>query len=218
MAGWLDRGISMTDTPALARDERAESPTPEERALQWYANAQSIVAIPSTDVPLLGLFAREIISLRKEHDEANERAKRWMAELNPDAFAGIPRSEPTDVPEEIARIRFAAETCEAAGRDENGSTPEWFRAGFLAEEVAPRLRKYADLLAATDVPGTLSDEERAHLAQIAAAYELSARYGDAGAQAKWKLLDRLSLASRSGAEPARAPVEAGEAERGDAHV
>jgi hypothetical protein len=53
-----------------------------------------------------------------------------------------------DEPEEIARIRFAAETCETAGRDENGPTPEWFRAGFLAEEVAPRLRAYADLLAA----------------------------------------------------------------------
>jgi hypothetical protein len=82
---------------------------------------------------------------------------------NDESAARSRSGEETRDAEEIARIRYAAETCDAAGRDENGPTPEWFRAGFLAEEVAPRLRQYADLLAAS-VPNTgtaLSEEEQA---------------------------------------------------------
>jgi hypothetical protein len=80
--------------------------------------------------------------------------------VNPDAPA--PGGE-TMTPEtqDAEKIRFVAQTCVDAGADENGSTPEWFRAGFLADTVAPMLRAYADLLsstptrAATDAPQPL---------------------------------------------------------------
>jgi len=96
--------------------------------------------------------------ISKVGDAMREAAKRLRA---PALVA--PSAVPAD---KIDEIRFAAETCTQAGADENGPTPEWLRAGFLADTVAPMLRRYADLLARASIPGGEQDA-----AELLARYE-----------------------------------------------